>query len=242
MEFRDVLRDLVNTTSPLGFETIVVGRNDEDKLTLESFTTDKAVIMKAYVKEHVSDMDGVNSFGLGTLNMLQGLLSLNTYKTESTKIVPVLKNDEIVKFSFTSDESSTDYVVLSSKTVSKQPKLIDTTFDVQVTPSALKVNELKSYAGVFKSISEFVTPYTDETHLRFKVGNSGKNNHGGSISFSPTKEVLAEGYSYPVERIMQSLSRINNCTSSSISISSRGLMSITVDTGICVYNFIMMGR
>ncbi|WNA15987.1 hypothetical protein XaC1_344 [Xanthomonas phage XaC1] len=241
MEFRDILRDLVNTTSPLAFDTIVLGQTDDNKITMESYTNDKTVVMKAVSNESITDMNGVENFGLSNLNMLQGLLSLNTYKTESTSITPVLKGNQIQKLSFSSDDSSTDFVVLATAALPKQPKLIDKGFDVQVTPSPSKVNELKSYAGVFKTLSEKVTPYTDDNQLRFKVGNAAKNNHGGSIAFAPTKEELTEGYGYSVDRLMQTLSRINNCKSSQISISSKGMMAITIDTGVCQYSFYMMG-
>lgn len=241
MEFRDILRDLVNTTSPLAFDTIVLGQTDDNKITMESYTNDKTVVMKAVSNDSITDMNGVENFGLSNLSMLQGLLSLSTYKTESTSITPVLKGNQIQKLSFSSDDSSTDFVVLATAALPKQPKLIDKGFDVQVTPSPSKVNELKSYAGVFKTLSEKVTPYTDDNQLRFKVGNTAKNNHGGSIAFAPTKEELTEGYGYSVDRLMQTLSRINNCKSSQISISSKGMMAITIDTGVCQYSFYMMG-
>lgn len=241
MEFKDILRDLVNTTSPLAFGTIVLGQNGDNKITMESYTDDRTVVMKAVSNESITDMNGVEGFGLSNLNMLQGLLSLNTYKTDSTNISPVLKGNQITKLSFKSDDSSTDFVVLATAALPKQPKIIDKGIDVQVTPSATKVNELKSYAGVFKTLSEKVVPYTEDNQLRFKVGNTAKNNHGGSIAFSPTKDELSEGYGYSVDRIMQTLSRINNCKSSQIAISSKGMMTITIDTGVVQYSFYMMG-
>lgn len=242
MIIKDVLRDVVNTISAVGFDAIVVGRNDEKQITLESVTADRRVIMKTVVKEDVTDMEGIDQFGIGTLGMLQGLLNLNTFKTESTKIEPVLVDGELIKFQFSSDDASTDFVVLSKNALPRQPKFLNKPFDVQVTPSAAKVQELKSYAGVFKSISENVIPYTDDSHLRFKVGNSGKSNHGGSLSFSPCKDTLQEQYSYSIERIMQVLTRINSCKECTMSFSSSGVLAVTLDTGICVFNFYLMGN
>lgn len=241
MIIKDVLRDMVNTTSSIGFEAVVVGRDDDGMMTLEAVTADKRVIMKAVVKEDVTDMEGVETFGIGTLPMLQGLLNLNTFKTESTSIKPVLVDGELMKFEFASDDATTNFLVMAKNALPRQPKFIKKPFDVQVTPSAAKVQELKSYAGVFKSISENVTPYTEDGHLRFKVGNASKSSHGGSLSFAPCKETLQESYSYQVERIMQALTRINSCKECSISIANMGVLAVTVDTGITVYSFYLMG-
>lgn len=242
MIIKDVLRDMVNTTAAIGFEAIVVGRNEDGLMTLESMTADKRVIMKAVVKEDVTDMEGIDVFGIGTLPMLQGLLNLNTFKTESTTIKPVLVNDELQKFEFTSDDASTNFLVMAKNALPKQPKFLNKPFDAQVTPSAAKVQELKSYAGVFKSISEDVTPYTEDNHLRFKIGNASKTSHGGSLSFAVCKNDVPESYSYSVERIMQTLTRINNCKECTMSISHTGILAVTVDTGICVYNFYLFGK
>ncbi len=242
MIIKDVLRDLVNTTSPMAFEAIVAARNEDGLMTLEAVTADKSVIMKAVVNEEVTDMEGVDSFGISTLPMLQGLLNLNTFKTESTVIKPVVSGDELIKFEFVSDDATTNFLVMSKKALPRQPKFIKKPFDVQVTPSAAKVSELKSYAGVFKTISENVVPYTEDGHLRFKVGNASKSSHGGSLSFSPTKEVMQESYAYPVERIMQALTRLNSCKECTMSIANSGVLAITVNTGICVYNFYLLGR
>lgn len=242
MIIKDVLRDMVNTTSAIGFEVVVAGRNEEGQMTLDAVTADRRVIMKAVVKEDVTDMEGIDTFGIGTLPMLQGLLNLNTFKTESTKIQPVLVNDELQKFEFVSDDASTNFLVMAKNALPKQPKFLNKPFDAQVTPSAAKVQELKSYAGVFKSISENVVPYTEDDHLRFKVGNASKSSHGGSISFAVCKEEVPESYAYSVERIMQTLTRINSCKECTMSIANSGILAVTVDTGICVYNFYLMGQ
>lgn len=241
MIIKDVLRDVVNTTSTIGFDVIVVSKTDDNFMSLEAVTTDKRVIMKAQVKEEVTDLVDADTFGIGTLGMLQGLLNLTTFKTDSAKITPVINNGVVTKLSFTSDDASTDFILLAKNALPRQPKFLNKPFDVQVIPSAAKVQELKGYAGVFKSISENVVPYTENNQLCFKVGNTGKANHSGSISFGPCTGTLSEKYSYSVERIMQCLTRINSCKECSINITESGALAVKIDTGVTVFNLFILG-
>ena len=243
MEFRDVLRDLVATTTPIGFETIIVAKEDRgqgEKVYLESHTLDREVVMRAYVKDDVTDM--TDSFGLGSLPMLQGLLGLNSYRTDGTKIVPVETNGVTTKLVFKSETANTDFLVMEKSYLPKQPKFTDSNYDITLIPVTEKVNELKSFAGVFKTISPLVTPYTEDGILCFKVGSMNKNVHTGSLTFSECTGTLKVTYGFPVERILQTLSRVNNANSVEMNISAKGVLNIKLDTGVAVYDFYMMGR
>lgn len=241
MELKNVLRDLVNTTSAFGFSNIVVkkeDRGDGEKVHMEAHTDDKQVVMKAYVKESVPEIDA--PFGLGNLPMLQGLLSLKTYNTDNTTIAPAGSTGVIEKLVFESEDSSTAFLVQAERFLSKQPILKSNVPDALVTPSAAKVAELKSFAGVFKSVSEYITPCTENGVMTFKVGNVNKNVHKGSMNFAPSEGELKMVYAYSVERVMQALTRINNSTVS-MAFSGKGLINISVDTGIAVYVFTIFG-
>lgn len=241
MELKNVLRDLVNTTSSFGFTDIVVKKEDRgegEKVYMEANTIDKQVVMKAYVKESVPEIDA--PFGLGNLPMLQGLLSLKTYNTDNTTITPAGSDGVIEKLVFLSEDSNTSFLVQAERFLAKQPNLKAVASDAVVTPSASKVAELKSFAGVFKTVSEYITPCTEDGVLTFKVGNVNKNVHKGSLNFATAEGELKMGYAYSVERIMQALSRINNSTVK-MEFSSKGLININVDTGIAVYTFAIFG-
>lgn len=242
MELRDVLRDLVNTTSGIDFDCIAISSEDRgegQRVYMEAYTSDKSLVMRAYTKENISDV--VGKFGIGNLGMLQGLLNLNVYKSESTKIEVNVKDGVVKSLTFNSDDANTNYLVVAEKYIPTQPRFTNQDFDVQVTPSASKVNELKSFSGVFKSFSAIVTPYTEDNSLYFYVGEKNKNNHTGNLLFSKTEGELSKGYGYPIDRVLQALNRVSSAETKSMGITKTGMLNVTVDTGIAVYSIYVAG-
>ncbi|AQW88788.1 hypothetical protein pEaSNUABM50_00259 [Erwinia phage pEa_SNUABM_50] len=242
MELRDVLRDLVTTTAGIDFDCIAISSEDRgqgQRIYMEAYTSDKNLVMRAVTKEDVSEV--VGRFGIGNLGMLQGLLNLNVYKSDSTKISVNAKDGVVKSLSFTSDDANTNYLVVAEKFIPPQPRFTDQPYDVQVTPSASKVNELKSFSGVFKSFTAHVTPYTEDNSLYFYVGEKNKNNHTGTLLFSKTDGDLTQGYGYPIERVLQALNRVNNAEQKSLGITKTGMLNVTVDTGIAVYSIYVSG-
>lgn len=243
MDLRNVLRDLVSTVSGIEFyKCISVSSEDRgqgQRLYLEGYTEDKMLVMRAHTKEEVPEVTG--KFGLANMALLQGLMGLKTYGTESTKIIANAKDGVIKSLTFSSDEAATNFILQSERLIPNQPKFTEQPYDVQVTPSAAKIQELKSFTGVFKSFSTLVTPYTDEDTLYFNVGEKNTNNHSGSLMFSKTEGELKQSYGYNVDRVLQALNRVPNANTATLGITKTGMLNVTIDTGILVYSFYVTG-
>ena len=242
MDLRNVLRDLVNTTSGIDFSCIAVSSEDRgqgQRVYLEAYTDDKTLVMRAVTKEDVPEV--VGRFGLGNLATLQGLMNLKTFSTESTSISVNAKDGVVKSLAFVSDEASTNFVVQSEKFIPAQPRFTEQPYDVQVTPSAAKVQELKSFSGVFKSFSTLVTPYTENDTLYFHVGEKNKSNHSGSLQFAKTDGELKLQYGYSIDRVLQALNRVSNAESATLGMTKTGMLNVTIDTGIAVYQIFVTG-
>ena len=242
MDLRNVLRDLVNTTSGIDFTCIAMSsedRGDGQRVYMESYTEDRTLVMRAYTKENAPEVQG--RFGLGNLGLLQGLMSLKTYSTESTTITPNVKDGVIKSLAFKSDDANTTFMVQAEKLIPAQPRFHEQPYDVQVTPSAAKVQELKSFSGVFKSFSSLVTPYTEGDTLYFHVGEKNKSNHVGALAFSKSDGELGLGFGYSFDRVLQALARVANSESVSLGITKTGMLNVQIDTGIAVYKFYVNG-
>lgn len=242
MDLRNVLRDLVHTTSGIDLDCIAISSEDRGqgkRVYMESYTKDRTLIIRAHTKEDVPELTG--RFGLGNLGLLQGLLQLKTYNTEGTKISINTKNNAIQSLSITSEEASSVFVVQAEKMIPPQPKFAEREYDVQVTPSAAKVQELKSFSGLYKSFSAVLTPYTEDGSLFFNAGGINKSNHVGSLMFAKTEGTLKQGYGYNIDRVLQAMNRVPNAESATLSISGTGILSVTIDTGIAVYSIFVTG-
>lgn len=242
MELRDALRDLSNTISGIDFDCIAISREDRGdgyKVYMEAFTSDKTLVMRAYTKGDIPEINA--KFGLGNLGMLQGLLNLKTYTTDSTSITVNGSESAVKSLVFSSDDASTNFLVLAERYIPSQPRFTDQPYDVLISPSAAKVNELKGFSGVFKALTTSVTPYVEDNTLYFYVGEKNKNNHTGSLSFAKTDGELTQGYSYPIDRLLQALNRVSSAESKSMGITKTGMMNVTIDTGIAVYSMYISG-
>lgn len=243
MDLRNVLRDLVHTTSGIDFPCIAISsedRGDGQRVYMEAYTEDRNLVMRAKTKENVPEVTG--RFGLSNLGLLQGLMSLKTYSTDSTTIGVNAKDGVVKSLAFKSDDASTTFVVQAENLIPPQPRFIPQPFDVEVTPSAAKVSELKSFSGVFKSFSALATPYTEGNTLYFQVGEKNKANHTGSLSFSVVEEgELPPGFGFNIDRVLQALSRVPNANSAKLGITKTGMLTVTVDTGIAIYEMFVTG-
>lgn len=242
MDLRNVLRDLVNTTSGIDFTCIAVSNEDRgegQRVYMESYTEDKTLVMRAFTKENVPDFEG--RFGLTNLGTLQGLMNLKTFSTEGTTITVNQKAGKVQSLGFASEDASTVFVVQSEKFIPAQPRFTEKDYAVTVTPTAAKVQELKSFSGVFKAISALATPYTEDGNMFFHVGEKNKNNHTGAIQFSKAEGDLKLQYGYAIDRILQTLGRVSNAESASLSVSATGILKVTIDTGLVVYQFFVHG-
>lgn len=245
MDLRSVLRDLMNTTSSMNFDKISItkeDRGDGEKIYMESKADQNAIVMRAYVKESVPELvDLSGRFGLGQLGLLQGLLNLNTFKTEDTKIVPIIKDGAVKSLTFTSPEATTNFVVISDKLTPQAVKVAERGYEIQVTPSASKIHELKSFSSLFKSMSTKITPYTENGTLYFSCGEKNKNTSGGVLAFCLCDVEYPMLQGYEIDSVLSATARVANAESTEMFITNKGLMKIKVDTGIAVYEFFMQG-
>jgi hypothetical protein len=81
VNIKDVLSDIVRQVTPL-FEAVLVTGNDTGT-KVEAFTEDKTLFLIAHLKPVIPEFSG--EFGIGSLSMLNGLLSFPSYKADDAK-------------------------------------------------------------------------------------------------------------------------------------------------------------
>lgn len=246
MSFRDILRDVVQTTAPIQFESILLTQEDRGSgkaLYIESMTKDRRIVMRARAKEVVDEIS--KPIGLTNLPLIQGLLGLAAFRGDDTTVIPEMNRtgEEVKALVFSSSGGSSTVMVQQSKFHISMPNANSQTFDVIITPTAASISELKNFSSTFAAnkISNNVTPYTEDNKLKFFIGDADKNNHNGVLVFADTEDELKRGYFYATERIMQCFSRANQASELKMSISSRGAIRIDVDTGVANYEFYVLG-
>lgn len=239
---RKILTDLLKHTLPLNtFEILNVKGNDECTM-IESLSGDKTIIFKAYLKNNVPEFSG--EFGIGNLGILKGLLNFAPFKSENSTITvkKELRNDEDVpiRIIFTDEDKRPAHFALVSKDVlPPQPKMVDLNWEVKIEPTTSKIKELMEMASIFSSTEDFFHVKTKDNELRFYIGDEEKSNHHSYVVFS--KDINngeCSGLNWYISQILSILKLIdNNTLNTSISISNKGAMQISLETENAVYYY-----
>lgn len=237
---RDILTDIVTHTSNLGFPFAKI-TSDKDKTLIESMSEDHSVTLKAQTHHPVSEFQGV--FGLPNLNILNLLLKNPEYK-ENPNIEIIISNrngkDKPTSIFFENEDKdfNNDYQLISAEVVSA--KMDDYEFEepkwhIEFTPSIASVQRLKLQAQVHNDEQMFKSKL-EKSNLIVSFGGVSSTHIGSFVFQSGIEGKMKNTFNWPLQHVINILSLDGDVV---MKISDEGLMMITVDSGLAVYDYIM---
>ena len=234
-----VLQDVVAHTHALGFLPVVKITSNEDTI-IESMADDRSVIVNAKTHEKVKEFNGV--FGLPSLEKLNLHLKNPEYKENAViKVLEAEKNGVVVPtglhFENATGDFQNDYRFMSTEIINAKLKPVEfkgANWDVEFEPSIPAIQRFKLQSNAHSEENAFQVK-TDGDNLVFYFGNA--SSHAGSFVFQPNiGGKLTSTWSWPVTRVLSILNLNGDIT---MRISSKGVMKITVDSGITEYNYLL---
>ena len=237
----DILRDLVRASSGMKFEVIKVTATD-DKTTFEAMNPERSAIMKATSKV-VLPPEFNGTYGLSNLSILAGILGMSTMKTDAT--VELVNNSagEPVEMKFASSGASAVYRMMAEANIPKQPNFHTPEWDVTIEPTKMSYVNFKEQASVFGSVGgNKVTPRVANGSLMFDIGDAKAANHHTSFAISDCAGSLNSSYKYENDLTLTAMALASSSASISLNLSSKGVMQVTVDTGLLEIDFIFPGH
>lgn len=235
---KDILQDLVAHTHALGFIPLLKISNADDKTIIEAISDDKKVILKGEIKVPVDDFNGV--FGMPNLNKLDIHLKCPEYK-ENAKIFIGRgeRNGEVmpteIHFENEAGDFQNDYRFMVTEVINAKMKAVNfkgANWDIEFEPTLNSIQRLKFQASAHSEEST-VDTITENSNLIFKFGAA--NTHAGSFVFQPNVNgKLKQIWSWPVNQVLSILNLPGTIT---MRIADGGLMQISVDSGIAVYDY-----
>lgn len=231
---KDTLLDLVSHTLPVGIEVAKYVVED-DTVKIFGITDDQATLLQARTHKPVEGFDG--TFGIPNLSKLSSLLNLEPYK-DGGKLTLESNNDGVpsnVHFENADGDFKNDHRFMTTATINERVKSAELkrapSWDVELVPEGTSVMRFGWQAGI--TDDEVFAVRTDDGNLLFQFGD--QSTHRGEFVFASGVEGKMKGHClWFINRVLPILKLDGDI---SMSFDDAGLLKITVDSGLAVYDY-----
>jgi hypothetical protein len=235
---KDYLQDIVQHTHALGVIDLVKITGTANDTTVESIAEDRSVIVDAKFKNPVPEFLGV--FGMPNLGKLNTILNIPEYKEDAVLTISTQQRNGAavpagIHFENKGGDFKNDYRFMATDVVNdklKSVKMKNIKWDVEFTPSVAGITKMKYQASANSEETTFVAK-TEQGKLKFFFGDH--SSHSGDFVFQDgIVGTLSKAWNWPTGQVLSIFALSGDKT---VRISDEGVMQITVDSGICEYNY-----
>lgn len=243
MQIKDILTDLAKITKGIGFDIIRV-TGDDKETTFRSASTSN-VIMNSSAKKAIKEFEG--KFGLGNLDILRGYLDIyNSYDSNTStevKVVNVSRNGVDIPAEITfkaNGQSSANYRLNGENSLPKLPVIVGSpSWDIVLDElSKVKILEFQRFANVMRDAKTF-TVLCRNNRLIFQLGDDTSSISRAEVDMGEISGKWSYNFSFPITDF---LILITNNNSPIIKFSNKGLLSISIDTGLISHEFLIVAK
>lgn len=236
----EILKDLVEHTTPIGSIDFLKLSKKDKKAVVESVDGGKNLIMFAETKEDVDDFTDV--FGIGDINKLAYLLKNPEYQKDAKiEIVTEQRDGDLtpskIIFQNAIGDFKNTYRFMGKKLVNVKLENIVFTepkWDAIFSPSTISINRLKLMAGA----------HPEEIHFKFRTKDGNlmltfgvEGAHAGEFVFhAGVEKKISDEAHWPISLVMPILNMVGE---KEILISNDGLLQLNVDSGLVKYKFLI---
>ena len=234
---KDHLLDLVSHTHDLGCIDLVKISGTETETAIAGMAEDRSVVVDAKFAGPVAEFIGV--FGMPNLSKLKILLNLPEYKENAQ--LNIKRRDtgvpESLQFANAIGDFKNSYRFMATEIINEKAKTVKfkgANWHVTFEPTMAAIMRLKMQSQANAEEPNFQVR-TDASDLKFYFGDH--STHAGDFVFQPgVSGQIKRAWSYPVAVVIGILGLTGDKT---MRISDDGVMQITVDSGLAVYNYIL---
>lgn len=237
---KDYLLDIIKNTHAIGKVPLVkiVGSENETKLT--AIADERLFVVDGRFHNPIPDF--VGKFGLPNLSRLAVTLNTEEYRENAQiSIIKDRKDPTGIHFENKHGDFKNDYRLMDSTVVdSLLPDVTFTgaTWHVEITPSVQSIQRMKAQSVINSDETLFYVKTDDAGNLIFNFGDPASLS-GQFVFASGIKGQLKSQRAWPVGCVLSILSLNGDKT---MKFSSDGVAMITVDSGLAVYNYILLAQ
>jgi len=244
---KDSFKDILRHTHNLSFITDAKLTGDEEEGTkIEAVAEDRSVVMYGSLTKPVDALDG-HIVGLHRMGVLQGYINGPMFDTDAADISVVKQNrggnDMPTEIKFNSNSGHTAFYRFMGEDAAKEiqvPMFKGSEWEVTIEPTKQNLQDLQYFSGILGSFEPTFEVEVTDGELTFSIGTGASDRSVVPIA-SGVKGKLANVHSYPLAQVISimKLSDVEQCT---MNFSDKGALSITVDSGIGSYDYIIPAK
>lgn len=238
---KDTLQDLIDHTLSLGVIDLIKVTGTQDDTVINAASDDRTLIMNGKYKNPVAGFIGV--FGMPNLTKLKTILGFTDEYDENAKITMMTKTMDTetfpssIHFENKIGDFVNDYRLMSKTLIEEKVRQVmfkGATWNVSFQPTIAGVQRLKKQANVHNEENVFTTTM-DNGNLVVSFGDPAT--HSGNFVFhhaltgSFTRPIM-----WPVKHFVSVMDLVGD---KHIYISDQGVMRITVDSGVAMYEYLI---
>lgn len=237
---KDILLDIVQYTHSLGCIDLIRINGTPTTTHITAVAEDKTVIINGELKTALPQFDGV--FGMPNLSKLKTILSFSEYDEAARIDMTTTNRDGVdvpaaIHFETAGGDFVNDYRLMPKVLVEEKVKNVNfkgATWNVSFAPSVPGIMRLKKQAQANSEEPSF-TMKTDGGDLKVFFGEP--SSHSGNFVFqSAVGGTLARSWQWPVKTFISIMDLPGDKL---VQISDQGAASITVDSGLAVYTYLL---
>jgi hypothetical protein len=244
---KDTLKDILRHTHGLGIFDMVKITGTKEETVVETTDADKTVIFKGKTNTPVKEFVDA-TVGLSRMSVLNGYLQYQGFEEEgsSVGIVTQERNGETVpvEVKFEANEGTDAvYRFMLADVINQQLKEIKfrgAEFDIDIVPTAKNIKDLMYFNGILGAFESNFSPRVVDKKLYFHIGDGVSDR---------TKILIAEGITvkinadlrWPLDIVLKIL-KLSESSTALLSINSKGLLQIKVDSGLAEYTYLLPSK
>lgn len=235
---KDYLHDIVQHTHSLGIIDLVKITGTDQETVLNAIAEDRSVILDAQFKNPVPEF--VGTFGMPNLSKLNTILNIQEYKEDAKLTINTQDRNGTtvpvgIHFENKAGDFKNDYRFMTSDVINDKLKKVSmksVPWNVEIEPTVAAIQKMKFQASANSDEPVFVVK-TEQNKLKFFFGDH--STHAGDFVFADgISGNLTKNWSWPVSAVISILGLSGD---KKLKISDAGVMQITVDSGIAVYEY-----
>jgi hypothetical protein len=235
---KDSLQDLISHIHGLSDIDVIkiMGTAQDTSFAAVSQREDGKIVIEGSLS--TPDSEFIGTFGMPNLVKLKTILGFEEYDANSN--IYTHRDNGIAKsinFENKNKDFTNSYRLMAESIVVEKVKTVifkGTTWNIEFDPTVDNIMRLKKQAQANAEENLFKVR-VENGELRIHFGDPAT--HSGNFVFHPqVSGTLASTLQFPVNLVIQILSMVGNKT---MRISERGILEITIDSGIATYRYLI---
>lgn len=243
---KDTLTDILKHSNNEFFTNIRIDGTEDGITFVSASDDDKTFIMNATLKNDQIEFDGATA-GMGSLAYLRGLMAWDPFHSTDGDLKVAYKDrgddsqiPDSFLFSNVDSGAAASYRLMHESAMKVPPVYKEglSEWDIEIVPTREKINELSQLATLLIDVEKHFIVKVEDGDLTILIGEEGSASHKASLLFATGIEgTYSSIMKWGIPQTLNLLKLIGAGGDSKLKINKKGVLCVTIDSGLADYNF-----